>query len=338
MTFILSISTIGAITGIYLGFQFIANGKKFSNSNYYLGIFFLLLAIRIGKLLIQELGAEVIQELYFNVMHASYLALGPIIWLYIMSYFSFPNHRKNIVHFIPALTLLLLAFQSRQILGEYIWINIYWSIQVHPLIYVLISWKFLNQRIPSMKPTINQVIWLRSVLGSVLMIAVMNALYFVFHFPFYVVTSFLLLLTTYLIVSLAFNGKLNVVIGKSDKKYKNLNVKSEEIKDLWKNARELLKNNELFLDDTLKLVHVSDQLNTPPHVLSMVINSCSGQNFTDYINSLRIERAQQKLSEERSKKILAIAMESGFSTLSAFNKAFKKTTGLKPSEYRSRAL
>ena len=57
--------------------------------------------------------------------------------------------------------------------------------------------------------------------------------------------------------------------------------------------------------------------------------------FNSYINSLRIGRAQQKITQEADKKILAIALECGFTSLSTFNQAFKKNTGLNPSEYRS---
>ncbi len=339
MTFIQGFCLIGVITGVYLGIQFITVGRKSSNTNYYLGLFFLLIAFRIGKLLIQEMGSETIQSIYFNVMHASYLALGPVTWLYIRSYRSSPQGMvNNMFHFIPSMVLLITAFPARQLLGESVWIIFYWIIQLHPLLYVISAWKFLKQSVHSNRPPVNQLIWLKSIIGSVLVIATMNVSYFIFHFPFYLVTSSLLILTSYLIISLAFSGKQNVVIGKNDKKYKNLRVSSEEIHAIWNNAKELLSKKELFLNEALKLAHVSRQLNTPPHVLSMVINTCSGKNFTDYINSMRIEKAQQKLFEERNKKILTIALESGFSSLSAFNKAFKKKTGLNPSEYRSKSL
>ncbi len=337
MNFILGISVIGTVTSIYLGLQFIANGRKTSNANYYLGILFMLIALRIGKFLIQELAAESIQSMYFNVMHASYLALGPIVWFYIRSHFSLAQPRPNkIVHLAPALVLLLTAFSARHFLGESIWIWIYWMIQVHPLFYVISSWKSIKKEIDWATLSISKSTWLYSILGSVLLIASMNALYFVFLFPFYLVTSSLIVLTCYLIISMAFSGKLNAVLRVPGKKYKNLRLSSEEITQIWNKAWILLTQDDLFLNENLKLAHLSNQLNTSQHIVSMVINTCSGKNFSDLINSMRIERAQQKIAEEKGKKILAVALESGFTSLSAFNRAFKKNTGLKPSEYRSK--
>jgi len=62
-----------------------------------------------------------------------------------------------------------------------------------------------------------------------------------------------------------------------------------------------------------------------------------GRNFCDFINVYRIEESKRLLSDpvrgERS--ILDIAYEVGFNSKSTFNSAFKKYTGMKPSEFRS---
>ena len=53
----------------------------------------------------------------------------------------------------------------------------------------------------------------------------------------------------------------------------------------------------------------------------------------EYTDSLRLQAAE-KLLVETDKKIIEIAWDAGFSSLSSFNRFFKKKTGMTPTEYR----
>jgi AraC-like DNA-binding protein len=71
--------------------------------------------------------------------------------------------------------------------------------------------------------------------------------------------------------------------------------------------------------------------------LSQVINQQTGKNFFDFINSYRITEATTILSEdvENRQNILNLAMSVGFNSKSAFYNAFKKHTGMTPTQYRA---
>ena len=56
----------------------------------------------------------------------------------------------------------------------------------------------------------------------------------------------------------------------------------------------------------------------------------------EYVNSVRIQRAAELL-RRTDRKIMAIALEVGFSNLNHFNGEFKRRFGCTPSEYRKRA-
>jgi len=75
-----------------------------------------------------------------------------------------------------------------------------------------------------------------------------------------------------------------------------------------------------------------------PHILSQVINEQLSSNFNDFINSYRVEEAKKMLMNPEMKNftIASIAYDSGFNTLSAFNVAFKKFTGITPPQFRSK--
>lgn len=70
--------------------------------------------------------------------------------------------------------------------------------------------------------------------------------------------------------------------------------------------------------------------------LSHCLHSLTGVHFTKLLALYRIEYAKKRLTERRV-NIGAIAMECGFSAINTFNRNFKSTTGMTPSEYRKTA-
>ncbi len=332
-------SIIGISGSLFLGFLLVSKHSKGLTSKTFLGIFFFLLSFRLGKLLIQEYASDTILNINFNVMHATFLAIGPVIWFYILSYvssFSFKVN-KNGVHFLPALTLLFGAYYIRLAVGEKFWIVLYWMIQAHPILYLLKSIVFL-QKSSSFKSRfeVNEKTWIYSLLIIVASIVIMNVLYFTVEFPFYLVTALLLILTVYLFTFLAFRNNGKIISGKRQTKYKNLNLNSEKTVRIKNKIDRVILEERLYLNDQIKLADISKELAIPSHVISSVINQSHQMNFSKYINLLRVKAAQQSLVNEQDKKIIAIALESGFHSLSAFNRAFKEHTQMNPSSYRAK--
>lgn len=61
-----------------------------------------------------------------------------------------------------------------------------------------------------------------------------------------------------------------------------------------------------------------------------------GKGFADYLNDLRVEKAATLLLHG-DRQIAEIARECGFKTVSYFNRAFKRSKGLTPGEYRKKS-
>ena len=138
------LSLIGLSASLFLAFLFLSN--KDSKANSFLGIFFILLAIKLGKLLIIELTPIPVQNIYFNIVHATYLAIGPVVMIYIFSYCK-PSGvitTKEYVQFIPTLIMVLGAFQFRKILGEEWWQIIYWITLFHPVVFAIIVFSLIK--------------------------------------------------------------------------------------------------------------------------------------------------------------------------------------------------
>lgn len=66
--------------------------------------------------------------------------------------------------------------------------------------------------------------------------------------------------------------------------------------------------------------------------LSRAFTKHTGETLVNYRNRCRIEKVKQLLAEPRT--IKQIAPKAGFTTLLQMQKAFKKVTGMTPTEYR----
>lgn len=111
------------------------------------------------------------------------------------------------------------------------------------------------------------------------------------------------------------------------------NIKNENLIEFEK----FIKEERNFLDANLSLEFVAKKLNINKSYLSRLINSDLEKSFNDYINELRIEEAKTYLeqTEFENYTLLAIGLEAGFNSKTAFNSAFKKFTGVTPSEYKN---
>lgn len=83
----------------------------------------------------------------------------------------------------------------------------------------------------------------------------------------------------------------------------------------------------------LSLSMLEKDLHLSKYYISHVLSSKLHIGFNDYINSLRVSAAC-KLLAQSEKSITEISEEVGFNTLRTFNRAFLKSQGITPSEYR----
>jgi AraC-like DNA-binding protein len=100
-------------------------------------------------------------------------------------------------------------------------------------------------------------------------------------------------------------------------------------------VRKHLQENKSFLQHGYTLKMFSEETQIPVHYLSGFINKYYKMNFNDFINEYRIIFSIDKLlkKEWMYKKLETIANESGFNNRNTFISAFKKVTGVKPSEF-----
>lgn len=88
----------------------------------------------------------------------------------------------------------------------------------------------------------------------------------------------------------------------------------------------------------ITLEEVSALLNMTPTSFSRYFTMKTSKSFSYFLTELRIRNACKLLSTEEAKNIAQICYESGFNTLSNFNKQFKTFIGMTPTEYREKFL
>jgi len=71
------------------------------------------------------------------------------------------------------------------------------------------------------------------------------------------------------------------------------------------------------------------------HDLSYLLNDSFGVNFFNFVNRYRVDEAKRLMLSGQNKhlNLLGIAYSAGFNSKTTFNIAFKKQTGLSPSEF-----
>jgi AraC-like DNA-binding protein len=96
-----------------------------------------------------------------------------------------------------------------------------------------------------------------------------------------------------------------------------------------------MREHRYYCDENVTVQSLAGKLGLPAKDLSYVINTGFGQNFSDFINGLRIEDIKVRLLDpgQRKYSLLGLATEVGFNSKPSFYRAFKKFTGQTPGEF-----
>ena len=95
---------------------------------------------------------------------------------------------------------------------------------------------------------------------------------------------------------------------------------------------------KMFLRNELTLGIVSEHLGVSKDVLCVFMDSTYGMSFSNYVNMLRVEYAEQYILDHDDATQKEIALACGYSSASAFNSAFSKLTGVTPKIWKDRYM
>ncbi len=115
---------------------------------------------------------------------------------------------------------------------------------------------------------------------------------------------------------------------------------AEQVAGLGRRLDALMETDKLYLDPELSLTSLAEQLAVSSKELSLVINESKQKGFNDYLNGWRVRETARLLShpEHRGAGLLEIAFDAGFNSKATFNRVFKQSTGMTPSQYRQERI
>lgn len=90
-----------------------------------------------------------------------------------------------------------------------------------------------------------------------------------------------------------------------------------------------------FSDPAISLESVADYLHFNAAYISRLFKRETGKGFLEFLTTLRIDKAKQKLVNRGNESLQVIAESVGYLNYNHFSKTFKKMTGKSPSDYVS---
>lgn len=125
------------------------------------------------------------------------------------------------------------------------------------------------------------------------------------------------------------------ISNRNEKKYASSALESEHKEELLQLLIQLMEKEKLYMNSDLTIGLVADQLNSNRRYLSQTVNELLHKNFSSFINQYRIQEARRRMGakEFENYTIEAIARDTGFKSISSFNSAFSKFTGVTPSVF-----
>lgn len=120
------------------------------------------------------------------------------------------------------------------------------------------------------------------------------------------------------------------------KETKRRNPDQTITKEQVEKIRAYVESERPYLNPTLTLRSLAEQIEIHPNQLSWLLNESIGQNFNEFVNKKRIEHFKHLVLDPDNSHIsfIGLAYESGFNSKTVFNTAFKKEVGMTPKEFQ----
>lgn len=340
-----SLYLIAAVLGILISLALISQVFTDKKGNFFLGLVMLLFSFEILFSWGALSGYNNSEGAFHIGLLLNYLIVPPSIWLFVQ-YSTAPSFKWKpwyYLLFIPALIQLVFQLLSRtggwSLRGNLLWV---FFVDYLPLLGFIAALAFFWIRYFRLRRhnafKASQDKWLPRFRVLLLMggLSLICLAWIVFSFIGWEYFEIIELILVVLIFALAFLNFLGTpqfpTVIKSTIKEEFPGYKDEE---QLKRLDYALSKEEQYLDPDLSLKSLATTLGVPSRYVSYLINRYHHKNFKEYINNFRLDAFLKKAQSEEAqqKTLLALALESGFSSKSTFNQVFKNRFGKSPSQY-----
>ena len=335
--------SIGVILGLFFSVFLLTNRKSQIKASFFLGIYLLTFSLRIGKSVFHyfyDLSPE-IRNFFIGIL----FCVGPSLWLYTrnLTWLNRPTSlRQDVLHYIPFLLIAPFSIfipNNGPGTDTTLFSLFYNTIMLHMFVYCVWSLVWFSQH-RKQAPEVDgatRITWLRYFLWMILGFVVLYFLISLLIFPFYIGLSFLF---SGIIIFFSVWALKNPSLFKMPKeKYGNSSLDVKRATEIIKNLKSYLETEKPYLNPSLTLSQVGEQLQISTKDLSQAINQTEKLNYSQFIAQYRIAEAKKLLVSPKHKDftIAAIAYDCGFNSISSFNTTFKKVAKITPLEFQKTA-
>ncbi len=105
----------------------------------------------------------------------------------------------------------------------------------------------------------------------------------------------------------------------------------------WDECLQRIVQERLYAQENMTIARLAEILGVPEYRLrKQIVSTTEFNNFNQFLNHYRVAEAARRLrlSSQQHLPILTIALDVGFRSLPSFNRSFKQSYGMTPSEYR----
>jgi AraC-like DNA-binding protein len=362
-----SIILAGIIQGFIFGWVYLFSKKYRSKSNTFLAL--LIIVFSYNNLQFYLSDAQIIGG---NTMYATfYIPVGSLIPVFIFKYTVsflqigiFLRRRSSYLLYVPFILFFILVIGLKiDSIGDYyavnkpVWQTIGKVQSIFSLLYTLtlivVSYwmlrnhTFLNKKEERIYKRESK--WLQRML---LFLFILSLLWAIALIKYVSDTEFKVYFTTLWIgLSLAIYWLGHIGIYKYGIREERKQIRAKALKTTAYSITKYSKNSfiikieriviekENFLDPTFSAERLAEELHLSKSHLSRIFNSEMNVSFSEFINSLRVEKAKKYLQNPEfiDYTLVAIGLEAGFNSKTTFNTTFKKITGQTPSQFRKAA-
>ncbi len=318
-----AVSAIAIGNSLFFG-SYLLSVKKNSRSNLFLALLLFALALRIGKSVIAVAFPEA-SNIFPAMGLVGMSAIGPLLFLYIRFESGKEQDMRDLIHFVPALFLIL----TMPFVGEYTLYSFYQFIAAQMLVYIAISLVHTVRKKVETGLLANR----RWLINLIIGIALIWLAFFIQltldSFLSYFVATTTAAVVLYVLAFWAIKRQ-KVLFGK---RRKNVSIAVSQIAE---SIRILFEEEHVYRQFDLTLNTIAERLGVRPYLVSQTINENFQKSLPELINEYRVADMKHQLCDPDKKDISieAMAYDSGFATPSAFYASFKKFTGMTPGQFR----
>ncbi len=349
----------GAIQGLLISFFLLKNVRR-ERSQLFLILFLTVVGLQLTFKVISKLWLwENARGIYHLSYSLPYLAPPLLYWFVASRIQDKKFHFIQLLNFFPfAVSFLLILLAD--VLNIDIGFVLGWLLRdyvacvfqlLNLSVFATLTFQIVASSTDSIRIGLRQFVVLASICEAIIIFAIailhhyygsipdLRLLFLVLTFMIYWI-SYKLVLQPDLFLSERMQVQLvEMKVEPQPSKYAHSGLKSEEADRITALLNDAMIRNKLFLNADLTIDTLASTLKVSRHYLSQVLNERFQKSYFDYLTTYRLEEARARLIESKYNHytIAAIALDSGFSSVSSFNEAFKKQYSTTPSKFRVHA-